>query len=139
MAQVNVRVLIDTNVLLSGIFWPGKSKALLNAVRQGEIHYITSKHLLDELQGVLSDPTKPFGLNDHEIDKIINEIRTFAEIIVPTSHIEVCRDPDDNRVLECAIDGEVDYIITGDKDILVLDSFEGIKIITVDNFLRLHL
>jgi len=102
-------------------------------------NYITSKHLLDELQGVLSDPTKPFGLNDHEIDKIINEIRTFAEIIVPTSHIEVCRDPDDNRVLECAIDGEVDYIITGDKDILVLDSFEGIKIITVDNFLRLHL
>jgi len=133
-----MRVLIDTNVIISGTFWSGKPKRLLNTARRGEITYITSKTLLEELRETLTDPEKPFQLNEKETEKVVRNLRTFAILISPTSQVSVCRDEDDNRVLECAMDGEASYIVTGDKDLLDLKSFEGIKIAKVSDFLQLH-
>lgn len=133
-----MRVLLDTNVMISGTFWPGKSKMLLNAVRRGEITCITSETLLEELREILTDPEKPFRLSAEEARQVVDAWRSLATLIDPTSRVSVCRDDDDNRVLECAVDGKADYIVTGDKDLLNLRVFEGVKIVNASDLLQLH-
>jgi len=133
-----MRVLIDTNVMISGTFWPGKSKVLLNAVRRGEITCVTSETLLEEFREILTDPQRPFRLSAQDASRIVDAWRSVATVIAPTSHVAVCRDPDDNRVLECALDGQAEYIITGDKDLLDLEEFQGMRIINVADFLQIY-
>lgn len=109
-----MRVLIDTNVMISRTFWPGKSKTLLNAVRRGEITCVTSEILLEEFREILMDP--PFRLSAQDASRIVNAWRSLATVIASTSHVAVCRDPDDNRVLECALDGHRAGRISSYKD-----------------------
>jgi len=130
-----VRAVIDTNVLISAIFWPGKPKQLLNKVRRGEIVFLTSQALLAELKEVLIREGKPFQLAEEEAQRVLSGIRELAEIIRPHSLVTRCQDEADNRVLECAIDGRAEYIITGDTHLLELKSFEGIQLTTVADFL----
>jgi len=131
-----VRAVIDTNVLISAIFWPGKPKQLLNQVRRGKITFLTSQALLTELKEVLTRADKPFKLSEEEAQRVLASICDLAEVVQPYSMVTQCRDETDNRVLECALDGRADWIITGDMHLLELDPFEGIKITTVANFLR---
>lgn len=129
-----MRVVIDTNVLISAIFWAGKPKLLLNSVRRGEITFLTSETLLAELKEVLTSKDKPFRISTGEADKIMNHLKDIAELVNTLNIVAVCRDEDDNRVLECALDGSAEYIITGDKDLLDLKIFKGIKIMSVGDF-----
>jgi uncharacterized protein len=130
-----VRVVIDTNVLISATFWPGKPKQLLNQVRRGKIDFLTSEILIAELKEVLTRDDKPFKLSEEEAQHALAAIMDIAEIVEPHSVITRCQDETDNRVLECAVDGQADWIITGDRDLLDLKSFAGIKIVTVAEFL----
>ncbi len=130
-----MRVVIDTNVLISATFWPGKPKQLLNQVRRGKIIFLTSEVLLAELKEVLTREDKPFKLSAKESERVAAEIRDLAEVVQPHNVVSRCRDETDNRVLECAVDGRADWIITGDRHLLELQSFEGIEITTVANFL----
>ena len=86
--------------------------------------------------GVLIGKDKPFKLSIEEAERIIIAMRELAEIIQPRTRITACEDEKDNRVLECAIDGGAEYIVTGDLHLLKLGLFNGIKIMTVMDFLR---
>jgi putative PIN family toxin of toxin-antitoxin system len=130
-----VRVVIDTNVLISATFWSGKPKQLLNQVRRGEIIFLTSEVLLAELGEVLTRDDKPFKLSKREARRVVTQISDLAEIIEPHSLVTACRDDADNSVLECAVDGRADWIVTGDGDLLDLRAFQGIKIAAVADFL----
>jgi len=130
-----VRVVIDTNVLISATFWTGKPKQLLNKVRHGEVTFLTSEILLDELKEVLVREDKPFKLSEEEAERVVTEMRDLAEIAQTHSRVTVCQDEKDNRVLECAIDGRAECIISGDRHLLELKSFQGVKVITVADFL----
>jgi putative PIN family toxin of toxin-antitoxin system len=130
-----VRVVIDTNVLISAIFWTGKPKQILNKVRQEEITFLTSEALLEELKTVLGREDKPFKLSEEEAEHIVTAMRDLAEVANMCSHVSACHDQKDNRVLECAIDGNADFIITGDFHLLQLSSFQKIRILTVADFL----
>lgn len=129
-----MRAVIDTNILISAIFWSGKPKQLLNRVRRGEVTFLTSQALLTELREVLTREDKPFKLSDEEARRVLTSISGIAVIVQPQSSVTLCRDETDNRVLECALDGRADWIITGDEDLLDLRSIEGIKITTVAAF-----
>lgn len=94
-----MRVVIDTNVLISAIFWTGKPKQLLNKVRRGEILFLTSIILLEELMAVLIEKDKPFKLSTEEAERIIIAMWEIAEIIQPRTRITACEDEKDNRVL----------------------------------------
>jgi len=131
-----VRVVIDTNVLISATFWTGKPKHLLNKVRQGEITFLTSDILLNELREVLVRKDKPFKLSKREAEQIVTETRNLAEIIEIKHKIAVCKDEMDNRVLECAKDGKASFVISGDQHLLDLKSFRGVRIMTVSEFLH---
>jgi len=131
-----VRVVIDTNVLISAIFWTGKPKQILNKVRREEIIFLTSEFILGELKKVLARGNKPFKLSEEEAERVVTAMRGIALVVNIDTQLSVCQDEDDNRVLECAIDGNADCIITGDSHLLQLGSFQKIEIITVADFLR---
>jgi putative PIN family toxin of toxin-antitoxin system len=82
-----VRVVIDTNVLISAIFWTGKPKQLLNHVRRQKITFVTSNHLLDELKEVLMREDKPFHLSVDEAEQVVKAMKGIAEIVEPHSQI----------------------------------------------------
>lgn len=130
-----MRVVIDANVLISAIFWTGKPKQILNKVRREEITFLSSEFILEEIRDVLTREDKPFKLPAEEAERIVTEIRNLALVIKTGSHVSVCQDKNDNRVLECAIDGKADYIITGDAHLLQLGSFQKIDITKVSDFL----
>jgi len=131
-----VRIVIDTNVLISAVFWTGKPKQLLNKVRHHEVTFITSENLLDELKEVLTRQDKPFRLSAEEADRIVTAMRNLAGIVRTRSHVTACDDERDNKVIECAIDGKAECIISGDLHLLGLGSFKGIKMMTVSDFLN---
>jgi len=124
-----MRVVLDTNVLISAIFWTGKPKDILNVVRKRKVVFVTSQVLLDS--------NKPFQLEEKDAERVVRHIKNLAEIIRVTNRVTVCKHEADNCVLECAFCGKADYIITGDKDLLGLKSFEGIKIIKAAGFLNI--
>lgn len=131
-----MRAVIDTNVLISATFWTGKSKQLLNKVRHGEITFLTSQILLDELKEILVRADKPFKLSEKEAEQVVKSMRNLAQVVQTHSRMSICRDENDNRVLECAIDGRAEWIISGDLHLLELQSFQGVKIVTVGHFLN---
>ena len=131
-----MRAVIDTNVLISAIFWTGSPKRLLNRVRRGEVTFVTSRVLLDELKEILVRPDKPFKLTEEEADRVVKAIQNVAEVVETQSQVRVCRDEKDNKVLECAVDGRAEWIITGDAHLLELQSFKNVRIVTVAEFLR---
>ena len=130
-----LRVVADTNVLVSALLFGGPPEQIVLAGLRGEIQLLTSSPLLKELERVLKGK---FKLNLHLVRNIIEEIKEVAELVEVSSHINVISYPDDdNRVLECAVDGKAEFIVTGDtKHILPLKEFRGTKILSPSEFLN---
>jgi len=130
-----LRVVADTNVLVSALLFGGPPEQIVLAGLRGEIQLLTSSPLLKELERVLKGK---FKLNLHLVRNIIEEIKEVAELVEVSSHINVISCPDDdNRVLECAVDGKAEFIVTGDtKHILPLKEFRGTKILSPSEFLN---
>jgi putative PIN family toxin of toxin-antitoxin system len=127
-------VVYDTNVLISGLFWKGIPRQVIHFARQGDVQAVTCQILLDELKDVLTRPNKPFQLSEQEADLVLDDILTFSQVIVPADIPQVCRDPNDNVVLACALAADAKYIVTGDPDLLTLKEHEQISIVTARVF-----
>lgn len=133
-----MRIVLDTNVLISALIGAGGSAdQVMQFVRKGEAELILSPFILDELTRVL---TQKFALPPKAVEKALQRFRRLATIVRPTVTIDIIKEKQaDNRILECAVAGRVDYLITGDKrHILPLGSIHGIPMITVAEFLRKH-
>jgi putative PIN family toxin of toxin-antitoxin system len=127
-----VRAVVDTNVLLSGLFWRGAPHALIERIRDGALTMISSPALLAELADVLNRPKFHAILARSNIDpgRMLGELRRVAEIVDPPPlPAPVSRDPSDDAVLALAAASQADLIITGDADLLALGSHAGIPII----------
>lgn len=136
-----MRVVIDTNVIVSALLRPSGSPAeVVNAARGGACLWITSLNLIKEAQRVLLRPhlRRLIEANEDAIADLFIVMNTVAMCVTPTRRVEASRDPDDNRVLEAAVAGEADYIVTGDRDLLELGSYEGIRIVTPADFVALQ-
>lgn len=125
-----MRVLLDTNVLISGLRWPGPSHHLWEAARKGVVRAVTSEALLRELRDVLTRPDGSFRLSVSEFRRIEREVRRHCARVDPKVRLSVLADDADNRVLECAVQAKADLIITGDKELLEARSHQGIRIVT---------
>ena len=128
----DVRAVVDTNVLLSGLFWRGRPHALIEQVRAGRLTLISSPALLAELAEVMNRPKFQVILarSNTDLERTLGELRRFAEIIDPPRlPAPVSRDPSDDEVLALAAASQPDLIITGDADLLTLGSHAGIPII----------
>lgn len=128
-----MRAVIDVNVLVSALFWQGTPHTLIERVRDGSLRLISSPALFAELAEVLGRPRFADILSRSNTwpDHALAQIQTLAEVIAPTPLPEpVCRDPDDDAVLALAVAARADVIISGDADLLDLDTFQGIPIVT---------
>ena len=128
-----MRVVLDTNVLLSGLLWHGVPHTLIERVREGTLALVSSPVLLAELAEVIARPQFETILarSNTSRERSLAELRELADVIEPPPLAEpVCRDPDDDAVLALAIAATVDLIVSGDRDLLDLQRFQDIAIVT---------
>ncbi len=131
---VNLKVVLDTNILVSAILFQGKPGKILELVLDKQIVAITSKILLSELQETL---VKKFNFSEEKIKQIDHKITKSFILVYPTEQISVQKDADNNRVLEAAVEGKCSFIVTGDKELLELGLYKSVKILTADQFLKI--
>jgi uncharacterized protein len=131
-----IRVVFDTNIYISAIIFGGNPRQSLELARNREIELITSKAILLELAEKLRDK---FKWPEEDITEVIYGISIFAQIVNPKNRLKTIKsDPDDNKILEAALEGKVNYIVSGDKrDLISLKRFRNIPIITSKKFLDL--
>lgn len=130
------RLVLDTNTVISALFWQGSPRTVYDLVRAGKYQLLSSREIESELIRVLSYPK--FGLTSLEILPIINSYKQHAVTVPIISDIDAIRkDRTDNIFLACAVDGRGNFIISGDHHLLELQSFQGIPIVTAQRFLQL--
>jgi putative PIN family toxin of toxin-antitoxin system len=129
-----MRVLFDTNIFVSAFVIPGSlaEKAILKII-EGDDTLLLSKEILDELLSTLS--TK-FSRDRGEISRVAVILSEMVEWVKPTQRIRVLKDEPDNRILECALFGKADIIVTGDKEMLGLGEYGKTKIISLRAYLE---
>lgn len=135
------KVVIDTNQFISGIISKnGASAKLIDAWRQYKYLLIISDNIIiGEIRRVLEYPhiKKKYHISNKDILSLLDLIKTEATVVSNFTPDIIKNDPDDNKILGCAIMGNADYIISGDKHLLELKKHKNIKIITVNKFLEL--
>jgi putative PIN family toxin of toxin-antitoxin system len=135
-----VRVVIDTNVLISALLVETSLPAHLIVLwRQGRFDLLTSAEQLDELRRVTRYPKIRERLSAALAGRLINELRGLAEMISSLPAVTASADPFDDYLLAIAQAGHADFLVTGDKSgLLTLKVYEGARIVTVRDFLMLH-
>ena len=133
-----MRVVLDTNAVVSALLFSGVSSKLVSLWQNGLITPLLSRAILDEYLRVLSYPK--FELSEKEIKELIQkEILPYAEVVKPKRRLRVIqRDPSDNKFLECAVAGRAGVIISGDKDLLSLGRYRRVRIQSPARFLADH-
>ena len=127
-----MRVVFDTNVLISALIKPGGTSDLcLRMTREGAIQSLISHTMLDELRRTV----RTLKFETERAGSFIRGIENHSQIIETRVALHVIKaDPSDDRILECAVEGKADAIISGDCHLLVLKSFRNIPILTVREF-----
>lgn len=128
-----MKVTVDTNLLISATQWDySVAHKLLKKFILSDAEIFTTQDILDETAEVLE---RDFEYNKSEAKNIIEKILLFAKLIEPKQKVNAIKDdPDDNKVIECAIESSSDYIITYDGHLLKLKEYKGIKIIKPEEF-----
>ena len=128
-----MNVVFDTNVLLSATLWSGSvSQKILRLCIQHDVCIFSSEEILAEYQRVVQ---RDFGYTAKESEMIVETVRSFVFIVVPQYRLHVImEDPDDNKILESAVESSSKYILTYDKHLLRLGSYDGITILTPELF-----
>lgn len=127
-----MKIVIDTNVVISGVFFGGKPRMILEAVSEGRIIASASAEILDEYYDVVDEMISR-GQGHFNRDVLLPLVSAL-EIVIPISSINISRDPDDNKFIECATDAGALYIVSGDKDLLDIKEYDDIQIVTVADF-----
>ena len=128
------KVLLDTNILISALGWPGKPKVIFEKCLHGELELVISPNQIEELERVMNYPK--FNFTEEQKAMFISIIFEIEKMVEITGKINVIvEDPDDNTILETAIVGNVQYLISGDPHLLKLKEFAKVKIVTASEFL----
>ena len=131
-----MKIVIDTNIFVSSFFWKGNPRKVIDRVVNGFDELFITDVILNEIKSVMSK--EKFNLEKQEVNDYIKIIEHFSHKIFLDNEIEnISRDPDDNKILKCGLGGKVDYIISGDNDLLVLKEYKGIRIITPKEYLEI--
>jgi len=129
-----MRVVFDTNIFISAFAILGSQaeKAILKII-EGDDTLLLSKEIIDEVLSILS--TK-FSRDREALSHVAVILSELGELVTPTKRISILRDEPDNRILECALSGNADVIVTGDKDMLKLRLYEKVRIISLKEYLK---
>jgi len=129
-----VKVILDTNVLVSGIFFDGPPARILEAWRDQRIQIVVSRPILDEYEEVAAELARKHGGTD--IGEILRLVLVTADFVVAPDLLEpICTDHDDDKFVACAIAGGVSVIVSGDRALLRVDGFAGVQVVRPRTFL----
>ncbi|MFO8015881.1 MAG: putative toxin-antitoxin system toxin component, PIN family [Candidatus Woesearchaeota archaeon] len=129
------RVVLDANIVISALGWPGKPRSILESIIKKEIELVLSMKILSEISRVSDYPK--LGFSKMQKERLISLLLEIAEMIEPKNRLNIVKDdPTDNKFIECAFEGKADYIITGDNHLLKLKEYKGIRIVTPEEFIK---
>ena len=131
-----MRVVLDTNVIISGLNFPGNERRVLELARRGRFELFLSPFILAEVAGVLEHK---FGWSRERSSQALQALEDAATVLQPSGTITVIDgDHPDNRILECAVEISADYLVTGDRQhLLPLEEYEGVEILRAPSFLSI--
>ena len=130
-----MRAVLDTNVLISGVIATGVPHELLLRGFDHEYQIVVSVDTLTEFRDTLLKYPDRFQMSESEVQQEVETIRYFAEFVDPDETITTVEpDPDDDKFLEAAVAGDVDYLVSGDSHLLDIESFRGIDIVEPRTF-----
>ena len=129
-----LRAVIDTNVFVSALGGSSVCHEIYELFKRNKFHLVMSNALFEEIISVVSRPR--FTFTDARINALDKRLRRKSKWAFPQESVSVCRDPKNNMVLECALAGHADCIVTGDKDLLSLEKFKEIALITPQQFMN---
>ena len=131
-----MKIVVDANIFVSSYFWGGKPRKIFERIITGLDELYITQEILDEVKDVISRPK--FHASMSEIMLYINSIEEIANKIVVKEKMKTkSRDRDDDKYIECAISGKVNYLISGDIHLLEIKKFEEIKIINANEYLEI--
>ena len=130
-----MRIVLDANVQVSGIFWSGLPFRVLEIWAAGSVQVLVSAEILREY----ADTLREIGRHQ-QASRLAESWTTFvfnhSVLVDVQSSVSICRDPDDNKYLACALDGQASFVVSGDKDLLSLGVFQGIPIVKPRDFIK---
>ncbi len=135
-----LKIVLDTATIVSAFFWEGNEAELLRKIEQGKADLYVTSEILKEVEEVtkrpkFNDVMEKAGLTP---DQIMQKVVSLSHLVIaPKLGIKVCRDEKDNKFLECTESAKVDYIVSGDEDLLSLKEHKAISIIRTRKILQL--
>lgn len=133
----SLRLVVDTNVWVSYLLT--RSFARLNTLlSEPVVRLLYSEAMIEELMEVLQRPRIRHQVASADVAELLRTIQSQGEQVQVTSSVRSCRDPDDDKVLELCQDGKAHWLVTGDKDLLSMQEFQGTKVISPAEFIRLN-
>lgn len=135
-----MRVVFDTNVLISAtLLRGGNEDSLLRAWRRGAFELVFSPHILQEIRRAFSYPKirQARWLSDEEVTSLLESLTEESLVVSGNVTVKVCRDPEDDKFLAAALEGDAKYVVSGDKDLLALKTYRNIQIVTPAAFLAI--
>ena len=130
-----LKAIVDTNVFVKGLLGSPVNSEIIQSLEDSEFDLIISSEIFDELLDVVTRPKFQKVFTLEAIHNLIEIIQTQAKFVTPSQKITICRDAEDQKILECSLEG-ADVIVTNDKDLLCLKTFRHIPIITSQEFLK---
>ena len=129
-----IKVVLDTNILISSLFWKGPPHRIVDLAIANKIQSITSPEILAEIETVLFEDFPGFPYQ--RIEEILRDILSYSQLItVEQIPVKELRDVRDTKIIACALSAKANYIVTGDKDLLVLKTYGGVSILNARIFL----
>ncbi len=135
-----LKVVADTNTIISGLLWKGNESKLLQEAEEENIRLFISKEILEEIEQVINYDQLQKYIAESELTKeqLLEKVNSLCHIVFGEKlNIDICRDKRDNKIIECAVHAKADFIVSGDKDILSLKEYEKIKIISTNEILKI--
>jgi putative PIN family toxin of toxin-antitoxin system len=129
-----VRVVFDTNIFVSAFVVPGRrADEALSRIIEGRDTLVVSRPTIRELLDVLA---RKFARDAEELSRVAVFVADLGNLVEPNRELSVLSDEADNRVLECAVTGQADLLVTGDREVLSLGEYEGVQIVTLREYLE---
>lgn len=135
-----MRAVLDTNVVVSATLVRGRTEdRILRAWRRQTFELVLSVEILVEMGRVLLSPRirRLRWMTDEEVVSLLELLATESLTVLGRLPVRVCRDPDDDKFLAAAIEGEAEYVVTGDRDLLAVRRYRSVRVMTPGEFLRL--
>ncbi len=135
-----IRAVIDTNILIRALIKPqGTVGPILSRLRAGNYVLVYSEPLLNELLAKLVLPRikGKYHLDDDAVEAFLALVALRGRQVSPTQQAHICRDPEDDTVIDAALAGAASYVVTGDEDLLTLNEFEGVRFVGPSAFLAI--